>query len=116
MFHITSDEVLTWDRIIKTIGEVISVEPNIVHIPSDLINHYAPNIGTGLLGDKSTSVVFDNSKIKKFVPEFECTVKYREGITRSLEWLENHPNYSGIDQATNAAIDNIISKYESSFD
>ncbi len=112
VFHITSDEVLTWDKIIKTIGEVAGAEPNIIHIPSDLINHYAPNIGAGLLGDKSTSVVFDNSKIKKFVPEFECTVKYKEGISRSLEWIENHQKYCGIDHETNAIIDKIILKYE----
>ncbi len=116
VFHITSDEVLTWERIINTIGEVINVEPNIIHIPSDLINHYAPNIGAGLLGDKSTSVVFDNSKIKKFVPEFECTVKYKEGITRSIEWIESHPKYCGTDHENNAAIDKIISMYESAFE
>lgn len=116
VFHITSDEVLTWDKIIKTIGEVAGVEPNIVHIPSDLINYYAPNIGAGLLGDKSTSVVFDNSKIKNFVPEFECTVKYKEGITISLKWIENHPKYCGIDHETNAVIDKIISKYELAFE
>jgi len=115
VFHITSDEVLTWDQITRTIGEVAGTEPNIVHIPSDLINYYAPDIGAGLLGDKSTSVVFDNSKIKKFVPEFECTVKYKEGITKSLEWIESHPKYCGIDQKTNAIIDKIISKYELAF-
>ena len=113
VFHITSDEVLTWDKIIKTIGEVAGVEPNIIHIPSDLINYFAPSIGAGLLGDKSTSVVFDNSKIKKFVPEFECTVKYKEGITRSLEWIESHPKYCGIDHETDALINKIVAKYES---
>lgn len=115
-YHITSDEVLTWNQIIKTIGEVAGVESNIIHIPSDLINHYAPEIGEGLLGDKSTSVVFDNSKIKNLVPDFKCTVSYKEGITRSLNWLENHKEYCGIDQETNATIDKIISKYELAFE
>lgn len=115
-YHITSDEVLTWNQIINTIGEVAGAKPNIIHIPSDLINHYAPEIGEGLLGDKSTSVVFDNSKIKNLVPEFKCTVSYKEGITRSLNWIEKHEEYCDIDQKTNATIDKIISKYESAFD
>ncbi len=114
-YHITSDEVLTWNQIIRTIGEVVGVEPKIIHIPSNLIYYYAPKIGEGLLGDKTTSVVFDNSKIKKLVPEFECTVSYKEGITRSLKWLEEHEDYCGIDQETNATIDKIISKYERAF-
>ena len=115
-YHITSDEVLTWNQIINTIGEVAGANPNIIHIPSDLINHYAPEIGEGLLGDKSTSVVFDNSKIKNLVPDFKCTVSYKEGIARSLKWLENHQEYCGIDQETNTTIDKIISKYELAFD
>lgn len=112
-FHITSDEVQTWDQIIKTIGRVAGVEPNIIHIPSDFINAYAPNIGEGLLGDKSTSVVFDNSKIKKFVPDFECTVKYEEGITRSLKWIEEHPVCCEVDEENNRIMDLIIDRYES---
>lgn len=111
IFHITSDEVLSWDRIIKTIGEVINIEPKIIHIPSDFINAYAPNIGIGLLGDKSTSVVFDNSKIKKFVPEFKCTVSYKEGITYSLQWLEGHQSYCKVDEANDKVMEMIIEKH-----
>ena len=112
-FHITSDEVLTWNQIIETIGRVANVKPNIIHIPTDFINAYAPQIGEGLLGDKATSVVFDNSKIKKNVPGFVCTVNYEEGISRSLKWIENHPNYCEIDAENNRIMDYIISKYES---
>ncbi|PIQ07837.1 MAG: NAD-dependent dehydratase [Ignavibacteriales bacterium CG18_big_fil_WC_8_21_14_2_50_31_20] len=115
-FHITSDEVLTWNQIFRTIGKVIGVEPNIIHIPTDFINTYAPQIGEGLLGDKATSVVFDNSKIKNFVPEFNCTVKYEEGIRKSLNWLELHPKYCEIDNENNQIIDMIIAKYETAFE
>lgn len=112
IYHITSDEVLTWDQIFNTIGKVIGVEPNIVHIPTDFINAYAPQIGEGLLGDKATSIVFDNSKIKGLVPEFNCTVKYEEGIRKSLNWLEVHPKYCEIDNENDKIIDMIIAKYE----
>jgi nucleoside-diphosphate-sugar epimerase len=114
-FHITSDEVLTWNKIFETIGGIIGVEPEIIHIPSDFINHHAPSIGAGLLGDKSNSVVFDNSKIKKFVPDFECNVKHEDGVRRSLSWLEEHPKYCEIDDENNKIIDRIISKYEKGF-
>ena len=112
IFHITSDEVLTWNQIFMTIGKIIEVEPNIIHIPTDFINAYVPQIGEGLLGDKATSIVFDNSKIKSFVPEFNCTVKYEEGIRKSLKWLEAHPKYCEIDMENNNTIDNIIANYE----
>lgn len=112
-FHITSDEVLSWNQIFNTIGKVIGVKPKVIHIPSDFINAYASHIGEGLLGDKSASVVFDNSKIKSFVPEFECTVKFEEGIRSSVNWLEAHPEYCEVDEENNKLIDEIIAKYES---
>jgi len=114
-FHITSDEVLTWDQIFNFIGKAVGVEPNIIHIPTDFINSYAPNIGAGLLGDKANSVVFDNSKIKTFVPEFNCDVKYADGIKLSLNWLENHSDYCEIDNENDRIIDNIILNYQKAF-
>lgn len=113
IFHITSDEVLTWDQIFRSIGRVAGVEPNIIHIPSDFINAYSFEIGAGLLGDKAASAVFDNSKIKSYVPEFKCTVKFEDGIRRSLNWLEKHPEYCEVDEENNKLVDLIISKYES---
>ncbi len=111
-FHITSDEVLTWNQIFNSIGNAVGVEPNIIHIPTDFINSYAPNIGAGLLGDKANSVVFDNSKIKTYVSEFNCTVKYADGIKLSLNWLEKHPKYCEIDKENDKIIDNIIFNYQ----
>ena len=115
IYHITSDEVLTWNQIFKTIGKVIGVEPNIIHIPTDFITTYSPKIGEGLLGDKSHSVVFDNSKIKSVVPEFNCTVKFEDGIRSSLNWLLKHPKYCEIDEQNNQLIDTIITNYEKAF-
>src|SRR5215217_2253978 len=63
-FQITSDEVLTWDQIHLEVYRALGVEPNVIHIPSDLIAAYDPPSLGSLVGDKSNSVVFDNSKIK----------------------------------------------------
>ncbi|MBZ0290509.1 MAG: SDR family oxidoreductase, partial [Anaerolineae bacterium] len=79
-FHITSDEVLTWEQIYRTIADALGVEAHIVHIPSDFIAKVAPQLGAGLLGDKTWSVIFDNSKIKTFAPGFQAIIPFREGI------------------------------------
>ena len=70
-FHITSDEVLTWDQIYQTIAEALGVKANIVHVPSDFIVRVAPQLTGNLFGDKAWSTVFDNTKIKTFVPGFK---------------------------------------------
>ena len=71
-FHITSDELLTWNQIYALVGRAAGVEPKLVHVPSDVIARYDPEWGAGLLGDKAHSVIFDNSKIKRFVPDFRA--------------------------------------------
>jgi nucleoside-diphosphate-sugar epimerase len=111
-FHITSDEVLTWDQLFRTVGAAIGVEPQLVHIPSDFIVACIPEkLGT-LTGDKSMSAVFDNSKIKRFVPGYCATTTFAEGVRQSLVWFNADPSRKQIDQQVNAALDKLISAYE----
>lgn len=110
-FHITTDEVLTWDRIYETIAEGLGVEANIVHIPSDFIARVAPEKAGSLLGDKMWSVVFDNSKIKSFVPVFQATIPFREGIRRTLDWFAADEKRRRIDDSVNQQMDRIIQAY-----
>jgi nucleoside-diphosphate-sugar epimerase len=110
-FHITSDEVLTWDQIYQTISEALGVEANIVHIPSDFIARMAPQYAGSLLGDKSWSVVFDNAKIKTFVPGFQAVIPFREGIRRTAAWFDADKKRRRVDAAVNSQMDDILKAY-----
>ena len=114
-FHITSDEVLTWNQIYKELGRAIGVEPKIVHIPSDLIAMYSEQAVGSLIGDKSNSAVFDNTKIKRFVPDFNCEVNWAEGVRRALAWHEADPVRQVIDAESNELWDKIITAYEKAY-
>lgn len=107
-YQITSDEVLTWDQIHREIYAALGLEPDIVHIPSDLIARYWPHATGSLIGDKSNSVVFDNSKIKAHVPEFNCEVDWAEGSRRVLAWFDANPQYKTVDTEFNARCDQMI--------
>jgi nucleoside-diphosphate-sugar epimerase len=111
-FHITSDEVQTWDQIFRTVGSAIGVEPKLVHIPSDFIAAcISEKLGT-LTGDKSVSVVFDNSKIKRFVPTYCATMTFAEGIKQTLAWFDADSSRKQIDYQANATTDKLIAAYE----
>ncbi|HSL44082.1 MAG TPA: SDR family oxidoreductase [Anaerolineales bacterium] len=114
-FQITSDEVLTWDQIHLEAYRALDLQPRIIHIPSDLIAMYDPHALGSLVGDKANSVVFDNSKIKRFVPEYSCEVNWAEGVRRSLTWFESHPEFQTIDHEMNAVWDRIIASYQRAF-
>jgi nucleoside-diphosphate-sugar epimerase len=111
-FHITSDEVLSWDQIMNSVGAAAGAEPKIVHVASDFIAAADPDSLGGLLGDKSHSAIFDNSKIKAFVPGFVATTPFSEGIARSIAWFEAHPGNRAIDEAFNERCDRIIEAQE----
>jgi nucleoside-diphosphate-sugar epimerase len=114
-YHITSDEVLTWNQIYLEVGRALGVELEIVHVPSDLIAAYDPEMLGSLTGDKVNSSVFDNSKIKQLVPDFNCTVGWAEGVRRAIAWLEADPSRQTIDRNLNNLWDRILSEYLKAF-
>ncbi len=110
-FHITSDEVLTWNQIYHTIADALGVVPEVVYIPSDFIAAVDPELGAGLLGDKSWSVIFDNTKIKTFIPGWTATISFNQGIQRTLAWFQADPARMWVDPEVNRTMDAIIAAY-----
>ena len=107
-FHITSDEVLTWDAIYRTIAQAAGAELKMVHAPSELMASMYPDRGGTLLGDKAWSVVFDNAKIRRFVPGYRPRVTFAEGMARSIAWLDADPARRVVNEETNRRIDRVI--------
>ena len=108
-FTITSDEYLPWNRIYELFAEAAGAPtPQLVHIASDTIAAAAPELGPQLLGDKSHSVAFDNSKVKALVPEFTCTVPFALGARQVLNWFDANPDQQIVDERLNAVCDQLI--------
>jgi nucleoside-diphosphate-sugar epimerase len=110
-FHITSDEILTWNQIYQSVADAADCVLNIVHIPSDFIAHCEPSLEGSLLGDKAASVIFDNTKIKRFVPDFRATIPLAQGIKRTLAWFEADPTRQVVRKETNEMMDRILQSY-----
>lgn len=108
-FHITSDEVLTWNQIYAEIAEAVGAKsPQIVKVPTDLICKVAPELTGNLKGDKSHPGVFDNSKIKRFVPDFEARKSFQVGVRESVAWLRAHPEQQNLSPKVDGMIDRVI--------
>ena len=119
-FHITSDEVMTWNHIYETIAASVGCKAKIIHIPSDFIADYSEKIGFpskrgSLLGDKAHCAIFDNSKIKRVVPEFKATIPFEVGIKDTIDWFEADESRMVVKQETNDFIDGLIKTYGHSF-
>ena len=112
-FHITSDEWLNWNQIYEIFARAAGVaNPTYVHIPSDLINAYDPILGAGLLGDKANSMIFDNSKIKRLVPDFICTTPLSRGAEEVMVWYDADPARQVVDKAMDELYDRILAAYQ----
>ena len=110
-FHITSDEALEWNQVYELLGEAVGVELDILHVPSDAIVAAEPEQIGSLFGDKIHSSVFDNSKLRSVVPDFQATVPFSEGIKETIAWFDADPSRQGIDHAANELWDRIVSVY-----
>ncbi len=111
--QITSDESLTWNQIYEIIGAALGCKPKLVHIPSETLARAYPDCLGGLLGDKSHTVIFDNSKLKQLVPGYTAGVRFDQGVRRTLAFLEQHPQYQKTDPEFDVWTDKIIDAYES---
>jgi len=114
-FHITSDELLTWNQIFELVAHAAGAKANIVHIPSDFIARFDPRWGAGLLGDKMHSMIFDNSKIKRIVPDFVASIPFAQGVREIMAWYDADAARQVVNQEADAKMDQIIAAYESTF-
>ena len=110
-FHITSDEWLTWNQIHEILAAAAGVKATLVHVPSDLIAAYDPIWGESLLGDKTHSFILDNSKVKRLVPDFICTMPFSRGAEEIIAWHMADPARRKVDEAFNALCDRILQAY-----
>lgn len=107
-FHITSDELLSWNQIHALLAEAAGCRCEAVYVPSTLIREFDKEIGDGLLGDKAHSLIFDNSKIKRFVPGFEATIPFSEGAREIMEWYDANPDRRVTDDSFNQLTERLI--------
>lgn len=115
-FHITSDELLNWNQIYQAVAEAAGADLKAVHISSDFICEEADKIGQewmrgNLMGDKANSAIFDNTKIKRLVPGYIATIPFREGIKRTVEWFDAHPDRIRIEDENNRLMDAVLTAY-----
>ncbi len=114
-FQITSDEWLSWNQIFELVARAAGAQARLVHIPSELIAAYDPEWGAGLLGDKSHSMIFDNSKVKRLVPDFICTTPFSRGVEEIMAWQNADPSRRVVDPQFNDTCDRIIAAYKSAW-
>ncbi len=113
VFHITSDKWLSWNQIYQIMARAAGVAaPQLIHIPSDFIARFDPDWGASLLGDKMHSMIFDNSKIKRLVPDFAAAIPFAQGAAEIMAWYDADPQRQTIDETFNRQLDQIIAAYE----
>jgi nucleoside-diphosphate-sugar epimerase len=112
VFHITSDEWLSWNQIYEIVAHAAGVEPSLVHVPSELIAAFDKGWGDSLLGDKAHSMVFDNSKIRRLVPDFRPSIPFWQGAQEIIAWYDADPSRQVVDPYCDALHDRLIGAME----
>jgi len=105
--------VYTWDQIYGIVAAAAGVPPRLVHVPSEFLPMAAPDWFWSelIMGDLRYSAVFDNTKIRRYVPGFAPRVTFPEVAPRMLAWRAEHPEYTGPDPQADAVLDRLIGGY-----
>jgi nucleoside-diphosphate-sugar epimerase len=111
-FHITSDDTPTWDAIHQILGRAAGARPRLVHVPSELIAALDPDWGASLLGDKTYSKVFDNTKIRRLVPDYRAVIPYARAAAEQVAWYDADERRRVVNDATNATMDRVLEHYD----
>ncbi|MCR4837611.1 MAG: SDR family oxidoreductase [Eubacterium sp.] len=115
-FQITGDETLTWDQIYQTIADALGVELKAYHVASEFLSaagdKYGFDFEGSLTGDKSVSVVFDNRKLKRAVPDMRTNVRFDQGVRIALDYVLSHPECQVEDPEFDAWCDKVIAALE----
>ncbi|MCM3118106.1 SDR family oxidoreductase [Neobacillus sp. MER 74] len=107
--HITSDESLTWNQIYQAIADALGVKLNAIHVSSEFLDACSKeDYRGGLLGDKANSVVFDNTKLKRLVPDFVATTRFDQGIKQTVEYILAHPELQILDEEFDNWCDRVV--------
>jgi nucleoside-diphosphate-sugar epimerase len=113
-FHITSDEVLTWNEIYTALAVAAGVEPRLVHVATETIMAVEPSLEGPLLGDKAHSVIFDNAKVRALVPGYVATTPFSTGAREIVEWHDADPSRKRVDQRMDALMDRLAERHRPS--
>ena len=114
-FQVMSDEQLTWNQIYECVGKALHVTPQLYHVASDFLAAVAPkewDFTGNLLGDKSVTVIFDCTKLKRAVPGFQATTRFDEGVRHCVAYLLEHPELQTEDPEFDEWCDRIIEAQE----
>ena len=111
-FHITSDDVLTWNQIARSLAAAAGVEARLVHVPSDAIAAADPEWGAGLLGDKAHSMIFDNSKLRSVVPDYRATIPFEQGAREIVAWHDADVSRQQVDARLDAVMDVLVERHQ----
>lgn len=112
-FQITSDETLTWNQIYKAIADALGVELKPYYVSSDFLAAVSDyDLCGSLIGDKANSVVFDNSKLKRAVPDYVPTVRFDQGVKKTIDYVLSHKECQVEDPEFDAWCDKVIEVWE----
>jgi nucleoside-diphosphate-sugar epimerase len=108
-FHITSQESPTWEEIYANIGLATGVTPKVLKLTGEQIKKIMPDWfwADQILGDLSHTAIFDNTKIKKFVPRFNPKITWVEGARRLHSWHQKNHSQLVIDAEVSGIFDRV---------
>jgi nucleoside-diphosphate-sugar epimerase len=111
VYHVTSDDRHIWDDLYLEFGHLAGAEPRLIHISTEMLIRAAPEVFSHVFQEKMHCGIFNNTKIRRDVPEFTRDYSLTK-ITEALyRWYESDAEARVIDEERDRLEDSIAQKY-----
>ena len=90
--QITGEELLTWNQIMQAVAKAVGGQYKPCYVPTELLmNSGKYDFEGSLLGDKSNTVIFDNSLLHRLVPTYQIQKRFDQAARESAAYILAHP-------------------------
>ncbi len=111
--QITGEELLTWNQIMASVARALGVEYKPCYVPTDLLMQTRRyDFVGGMYGDKSNTVIFDNSLLHQLVPTYRQKKRFDQSARESVAYILAHPELQTEDPDFDAFSDSVVAVME----
>lgn len=110
--HITCDELVSWDDIYNAIANALGVTPKLLHVSTEMLAAFFPEQYIHMMGDTANCAIFDNTKIKRLVPDFIATTRMEQGVRSAVKYHLAHKERQILDAAFDSTCEKMLDAYQ----
>jgi len=87
-YHVANEERHIWDDLYLEFGKILGIEPKIIHIPTDVLYKFSPELFGHIYYEKKYAGLYDITKIKQDIEGLDLNISLYDGVKLMIDQYE----------------------------